>query len=250
MPCYRRRTPENVIEELKELATKHGIEFIAFLDDDFLRDEAWIERFCDLYDEAGLFLKWKAIGRVNTVTRSMLHRASKSGCVHVTYGLESGNQETLNLIRKGTTLEQARDAVKWSHEAGMIVRGYIIFGLPGETPEMAEKSLQFAIELDLDYVSFAPYHVTEGTALEEMALQEGQRIIHDNLNLQQPSYVPNTYEDVAHLNKMIRMAYRKFYFRPRYIMKALWAVKNPRIWPTLASRLWVGLQIAFLSNKE
>lgn len=249
MPCYRRRSPENVIAELRALVDEYAVGFIVFTDDDFLRDEPWITHFCDLYDREKFSFKWNAIGRVNTVTPTMLKRVAQSGCVHVTYGLETGNQETLNLIRKGTTLAQAHTGVKWAHEAGLLVRAYIIFGLPRETPEMAEKSLQFVIDLDVDYVSFAPYHVLEGTSLEKIALEEGTCVAHDNLNCQLPSYLPNTYEGVEHLNMSIRTAYRKFYLRPRYMLKALWWAKDPRLWLTYLGKIWVGLQITFLGNR-
>ncbi len=249
MPCYRRRSPDNVMAEIRELVDDYSVKFIVFTDDDFLRDESWITRFCDLYDQGKFTFKWNAIGRVNTVTPAMLQRVAKSGCVHITYGLETGNQETLNLIRKGTTLEQARDATKWAHDAGMLVRAYIIFGLPRETPEMAKKTVQFVIDLDIDYVTFSPYHVLEGTALEEIALQEGRRINHDNVNPQLPAYVPDTYEDAAQLNRVIREAYRAFYLRPRYIAKALWWARNPLLWPSYLSKIWVGLQILVVSNR-
>jgi len=249
MPCYRRRSPENVIAEIRKLVDEHGVEFIVFTDDDFLRDESWIGRFCDLYEQERFSFKWNAIGRVNTVSPNMLSRVAKSGCVHITYGLETGNQETLNLIKKGTTLAQARDAVKWAHEAGMLVRAYIIFGLPRETPEMAKKTVQFVIDLDIDYVTFAPYHVLEGTALEQIAREEGHCICHDNVSCQLPSYIPNTYEGVEQLNGVIRDAYKRFYFRPRYIAKALWWAKNPLLWPSYLSKIWVGLQITFWSNR-
>ena len=248
MPCYRRRSPENVIAELRGLVDEAGIEFVVFLDDDFTVGESWLNRFCDLYEREKFDLKWKVNGRVNTVARDILRRIAKCGCVHITYGLESGNQETLDLIRKGTTLAQARDAVKWSHEAGLLVRAYIMFGLPRETPEMAEKSLKFAIDLDLDYVTFLPYHVMRKTALEEIALQEGRSVPHDNLDLQRPSYVPNTYKDAEHLSRVIQKAYRRFYVRRRYIVRALWSVKNPKLWPIFFSRIKIGLQYLFLGK--
>jgi len=249
MPCYRRRSPENVIAEIRHLVKEEYVEFIVFTDDDFLRDESWIHRFCELYKREGFRFKWNAIGRVNTVSQDMLQKVAKVGCVHITYGLETGNQETLNLICKGTTLDQARNAVKWAHDAGMLVRGYIIFGLPRETPEMAKKTVDFVIDLDIDYVTFAPYHVLEGTALETIALQEGHCINHDNVSCQIPSYLPNTYTDSEQLKNVIHEAYTRFYFRPRYILKALWWAKNPLLWPSYISKIWVGLQITFLSNK-
>ena len=245
MPCYRRRSPENVIEELRRLVGNYGIEFVVFTDDSFLRDEPWIEHFCQLLDESDLDLKWSVIGRVNSVTPSMLRRIARSGCVHVAYGLESGNQETLDMLNKGTSLEQARDAVRWAHEAGLVVRGYIMFGLPRETLKMTRKTLRFVIDLDVDYITIAPYHILEGTPLEELALREGTVVCHDNVTVHMPSYIPDTYENGEQINRMIVKAYRRFYFRPRFIVRVLWKCRRPRMWPGLLAKVWVGLHIVF-----
>jgi hypothetical protein len=88
-----------------------------------------------------------------------------------------------------------------------------------------------------------------GTALEEIALQEGHCVEHDNLDLQMPSYIPDTYESVEQLNQAIHNAYRRYYIRPRYILRVLWSARNPKVWPALMSRVLVGLQIVFLSNR-
>jgi len=237
MPHYRRRSPENVIAELRMLVDDYKVGFIVFNDDNFLFDEPWIERFCELYRREKFTFKWHAVGRVVSVTPSMLLLVAQCGCVHVTYGFESGNQETLNLIQKGTTLEQARNAVKWAHKAGLLVRGNILFGLPRETPEMAKKTIEFVKELDIDFVGFVPYHVLENTPLEEIALKEGHCIEHDNLSLITPSYIPDTYDSAEEINRILREAFWSFYLRPRYIAKVLWWVKNPRVWPSLFTRL-------------
>ncbi|MCK5861628.1 MAG: radical SAM protein [Candidatus Hydrogenedentes bacterium] len=240
---YRRRSPENVIAELRLLTEEHAAEFVFFTDDNFFQDEIWVKHFCDLFDLAGYSFKWNAFGRVNTVTQTMLQRASRSGCVHISYGFESGNQETLNLLRKGSTLQQNRQAAQWARDAGIEVAGFMMFGVPRETPEMAEQTIRFAIELNVDYMMFAPYHVFGGTPLAEIALQEGQLMEHDNVKFMLPTYVPNTYESAEQLNKMVRKAYFRFYFRPRYVIRALWRARKPGIFVNYVNKLWIGLQI-------
>ena len=242
-PRYRRRSPENVIAELRLLVNDHDAEFVFITDDNFLRDEKWIGRFCDLYDQEGFSLKWNAFGRADTVTQAMLQRVSRSGCVHVSFGFESGSQEMLDLLRKGTRLEQSKQAARWAREAGIEVAGFMMFGLPRETPEMAEQTIRFAIELDVDYMMFAPYHVLEGTPLAELAMQEGRLMEHDNVKFLLPTYVPDTYESAEQINNMVRKAYIRFYFRPRYMARALWRARKPGVFRNYANKLWIGLQI-------
>lgn len=244
-PCFRRRSPGNVVEEIRILATEHGAKFIFFPDDNFFQNELWVERFCDLLDEIGIPLKWSAFGRVDTVTESMLHRAAQSGCIHISYGFESGNQEMLNFLSKGIRLEQSRQAVLWTKAAGIEIAGFMMLGLPRETPAMAKQTIRFAVELDTEYMKFDPYHVLEGTALAEVALQEGRLIEHDNEQFLDPSYVPNTYKDSAQINRMIRNAYWQFYFRPKYIFRALWRMRNPLLFMEYMEKLWLGLQVIF-----
>lgn len=223
---YRRRSPENVIAEIRQLVNEYGIREVIFWDDNFAVDIRWIERFCNLLDQEPYKLTWTAQGRVNTVTQAMLRRMAASGCYNIYYGFESGNQAMLNKIKKGITLEQSRRAVKWAKEAGMEIRGSFIFGLPGETPAIAEETIRFACELNIDWMIFYPYHIQPGTSLAEIAEQEG-RTFPQSLDMHMPSYVPNAYETPEQLANIIQSAYRRYYFRPRYCARALWQLRHP-----------------------
>jgi len=220
-PLYRRRSPENVIGELRQLVEDDGIRFAYLYDDNFCVNMKWISTFCDLLDREAWPLSWSAFGRANTVTPEMLGRMAASRCVHLSYGFESGNQDILDLINKGITLDQGRQAVAWTREAGIEMRGFMMLGFPLETPEMSQKTIRFALELDTELMFFHPYYVLPGTALEELALQEGRFIEHDNATLYAPSYVPNTYTSITQLQRMVHSAYRRYYLRPRYIGRAL-----------------------------
>jgi radical SAM superfamily enzyme YgiQ (UPF0313 family) len=228
---YRRRSPDNVIEELRRLVRDIGFREVIFWDDNFCVNEQWVDRFCGLLDRERLDLTWTVQGRVNTVTRTMLQRIAASGCYNIFFGFESGDQELLDLIDKGITLDQSRTAVAWANEAGLEIRGAFMFGLPTETPAMAEKTIRFACELDVDYVVFSPYHVQRGTPIEALALREGRLVEtkEETFNWNHPSYVPKAYSGPAELAEVVRSAYRRFYLRPRYIARALWRARDPVI---------------------
>jgi len=215
---YRRHSPERIIEEIELLIKTQDIKEIAFWDDNFLVNEEWINRFCDYLDREKIKMPWSAYGRVNTVSKAMLERAAKSGLWNVFYGVESGNQDLLDRIRKGITLEQIRQAVKWSNKLNIDSRGSFMLALPGETPAKALKTIKFACQVDFTYAQFLPTHPEWGTDLYDDAIRSG-RVIQMYQGRTTPTYVPDGYKDEKEISKMLHLAYRKFYFRPRYIWK-------------------------------
>ncbi|MDP2910028.1 MAG: radical SAM protein [bacterium] len=222
---YRRHSPERVVSEIKNLVENFGIKEIAFWDDNFLVNEKWVFEFCDLLDKNGLKLPWSANGRVNTVTKLMLERAKKSGLWNVFYGFETGNDDLLVRIQKGATLEQARQATKWATELGMDVRGSFMLGLPGETPEKALKTIEFAKEIDIPFAQFLLTFPEYGTALYDDALAHGQ-IFKEYKGRTTPTYVSEGYKNPEEVREMQKLAYRRFYFRPSFFWKHLKRLKS------------------------
>jgi radical SAM superfamily enzyme YgiQ (UPF0313 family) len=88
-----------------------------------------------------------------------------AGCRRIHYGIESGNQEILQRISKGIKLEQVRDAVRWAKEAGIKAKGYFMLGLPGDTEETMQQTIDLAVELDLDEAMFSLTTPFPGTRL-------------------------------------------------------------------------------------
>ena len=213
---YRRHSPARVIEEIRTLVANFGVKEITFWDDNFLVNEAWVNEFCDLLDRAGFKIPWSACGRVNTVTQSMLARAKKSGLWCVFYGFETGNEDLLLRIKKGATLDQARQAVKWTKDLEVDIRGSFMLALPGETPAKARKTIEFACELDITFVQFVLTFPEWGTELYEDAVKSG-RLVPSYQGRTAVSYIPQGYKDADEVRKMQQEAYRSFYFRPAFI---------------------------------
>ncbi len=223
---YRRRSPENVIEEITALVDQMGVREIVFWDDNFCVNPKWIKRFCGLLDQSGLKLSWSAAGRVNTVSESMLKRMAASGCYNIYFGFESGVQETLDFVQKGITLEQSRLAVRWAKKAGMEIRGSIILGMPGDTPEKAEETIRFACELNVDWMIFYPYTMQPGTYLGDIAPEYGI-VLEQQADMSVPSYVPKDYASADQIAQLLKKANWRYYARPRYFARTLWRIKNP-----------------------
>jgi len=225
---YRRHTPQRIIKEIKNLVNNYGVREIAFWDDNFLVNQDWVFEFCNLLDQSGLKLPWSAYGRVNTVTKSMLERAKKSGLWCVFYGYETGNQDLLERIGKGATLDQARQATKWALDLGLDVRGSFMLALPGETPAKAQKTIDFAKELKIPFAQFLLTYPEWGTELYDDALKSGQ-LIPDYQGRTKVAFIPEGYRNAEEVRKMQQRAYRQFYFNPRFIWMHLKRLRKPSV---------------------
>ena len=222
---YRRHSPKRVVDDIKTLVYKFGINEIAFWDDNFLVNQNWIFEFCDLLDKEKLKIPWSAYGRVNTVTKPMLERAKIAGLWCVFYGFETGNEDLLKRINKGITLEQSRQAAKWANELGLDVRGSFMLALPGETPAKALKTIEFAKELDIPFAQFLLTYPEWGTELYNDAISSG-KIVPAYLGRTNVAYIPEGYKDASEVRKMQKKAYQSFYFNPRFIWKHLKRLKS------------------------
>ncbi len=222
---YRRHSPERIVKEIKFLVNKLRVQEIAFWDDNFLISEDWIFKFCDLLDKEKLKIYWSVIARVDTISKEMLKRAVKSGLWNIFFGIETGNQDLLDRIKKNITLDQVRQAIRWSNELEIDTRGSFMLALPGETPEKAMKTIKFACDIDVTYAQFLPTHPDWGTELYEDAIASG-RVVPLYQGRTSITYIPDGYKNAEEVRKMQKKAYRKFYFRPSYILKHLKRLKD------------------------
>ena len=230
---YRRRSVKNVIRELEFLYKELSYKRIAFFDVDFPHNEEWIIEFCDTILQKELFFEWGCNARVDTVTEKIIKRMSEAGCRMIRYGIESGNQSSLNYIKKGIVIEQVKDAIKLTKKFGIKTLGYFILALPKETPEMGKQTVRFAIDLDLDIAQFVPLRPLLKTEIYDLCGKEGE--ILDNVNLNKSydlsitspilipriSFIPKAYKNKEEVVKILKFAYIKFYLRFHYIWKLL-----------------------------
>lgn len=128
-------------------------------------------------------------------------------------------------MKKGTTVEQNRQAAEWTAEAGIGIRASFILGLPGETPELGQETIDFALSLPgLDALTFSFATPHPGTDLfdevrDQITLDE-EEYIHELSRYTQweLTYVAPGYKNQEHkLYEMRQQAYRKFYFNPKFI---------------------------------
>jgi len=225
---YRTRSPEHVVKEIKLLKKQYGIREIRFMDDVLTLNRKWIEKLCNLMIKEKLNISWNCLTRVDLVDKSILKLMKKAGCWNIFYGIESNNPKILGIIKKDITIKQIRDAVKWTKEVGIEIRASFMIGLPGETPEIAKNLVRFAIELDPDYAQFHTTMILPDTGMNQILEKYGT--VKEWVQLYQgipgAVFLPKAYKNVDELFKMRQYAFRKFYLRPRFIIKKIFDIKS------------------------
>ena len=223
----RARSPERVVEDIKNVKSKYNIKEISFWDDTMTVNRKWLKRFCNCIIENKVNVTWTCYSRVDTVDFEILKLMKKAGCWNIFYGYESGNQQLLDNINKGITLEQIRNVNKWTKDAGIEVRASFMIALPGETPELAKRTIDFAIELEPEYAQFSITTPYPGTKLFETAKQSGRlREDFSKYNMWEVVYVPYGYKNEEEILAISKLAMRRFYFRFRFIFGKIMRIRS------------------------
>jgi radical SAM superfamily enzyme YgiQ (UPF0313 family) len=134
-------------------------------------DRERVYRICESIKKRKLKISWEGWTHANTVDKDILKAMKDAGLVRLSFGVESGNEEILRSLRKGTTLAQIRKVYEWSKESGLETRGSVIFGLPGETRKTVRETLDFVKSIKgLDQVYFNIAMPYPGTEMRRQAL--------------------------------------------------------------------------------
>ncbi|OGF26962.1 hypothetical protein A2331_02590 [Candidatus Falkowbacteria bacterium RIFOXYB2_FULL_34_18] len=225
-PTFRAKSPERVVAEfirLKDL----GFKELHLADDNFTFDIKRAKRICDLLIEKKVNIIWGAMNgiRVDKADLELLKKMKQAGCYRIHLGIESGNQKILNGIKKGTTIEQIVRTVKYAKEAGLEIGGYFMIGLPGETEETMQDTINLAkfLKLDLNKISITiPLPSTELFK----KLDEKKLIKTYDWDAFKIYSLPSRIYDHENLpwetiEKYSKKFYRTVYLNPRFILKRI-----------------------------
>jgi anaerobic magnesium-protoporphyrin IX monomethyl ester cyclase len=248
LPGIRYRSPQNVMKEINLLVKDYGAREIRFIDDNFAGDYKWTEEMCKLIKESKLKFTWHASVRADAVDYPLLKKMRNAGCWELLIGIESGVQKNLDMMAKNVTVEQNRKTVLAAKKAGIKVYTPFIFGIPGETFEDGLKTIEFAVEIDPHYVNFhtiAPY---PGAELYDNVEKYGT-IVGDKseFNFEMAAFVPYsmTREEIY---KLREISFRRFYNRPKYILRRILGVRSRHDLRTLYTGAMSFLYLIFKKN--
>ncbi|MEW6530024.1 MAG: radical SAM protein [Thermodesulfobacteriota bacterium] len=222
----RAKSPTRTVDEI-EWMLGLGFREIQIIDDNFTANKDRAYAVCEEILRRGLKFPWYPRGgiRVDRIDLELLRIMRRAGCYRIPFGVESGSQRVLDEIRKGITLEQVERAVSFAKQAGMETECYFILGLPTETEEDLTKTVDFAIKLDPDYAKFPFMVPLPGTPVFDRMMERGQI---RTFEWEKYTFATPPEELAEHdvlswevIKRYEALAYRKFYFRPRYIMRTL-----------------------------
>jgi radical SAM superfamily enzyme YgiQ (UPF0313 family) len=234
----RMRSAVNVADEIEYLIKKYKVKEIKFYDDDFTLNMKRAEEICDEILKRKIKIPWSCATRVDLVNEKLLKKMKKAGCWLISYGVESASQDLLNTINKGITIAQIEQTFKWTRAANIKTLAYFMIGLPGETRKTIEESIKFAKRINPDFVNWSLTTIFPATPLEKIAKERAKnkgKIVpytseaHDIYRLnwdKEPLFMYEENIPIKDLKKYIVKAYKKFYFRPRYIVSQLSQIKS------------------------
>lgn len=231
--CVRMRSPQNVMDELTECYEKHGIRNFFFKADTFTINPAWVKEMCERIINSPLHGKiaFTANSRVNPLSKETLQLMKDAGCFMVAFGFESGSDEMLKTLRKGTTVEMNLRAAKWCHEVGLPFWGFYVIGFPWENKEHILATKKLILQSDPDFIEVKMALPFYGTPLYDAAKEFG-------LLAESPlgsdffhSAMSGTkYLTQAQVEKLRRNILLSFYLRPKYVFRKLGeSIKTPRV---------------------
>jgi magnesium-protoporphyrin IX monomethyl ester (oxidative) cyclase len=210
----RFRSPENVIQEIKYLVDSFGVKEIHFEDDNLTLNRKHVENICNLLIENNLKISWACPNgiRADKVDESLIKLMKKSGCYYFAYGIESANQQILENIKKMETIEQIAISIEIAHKVGISCQGFFIFGLPGETRETIEKTINFAKRSKLSRAQFLILDVLPGSELWD-TLKGKFTPNWKKDSYKEPEWLPESLSKKEIMEAQVK-AFRQFYFRP------------------------------------
>lgn len=216
---FRIHSPAYIISMIRELQRTYGINDIYIMDDMFTAEREFVLDFCRELKASGLDITWSCQARTDSVDPELLQAMKGAGCWQVGFGLESGSQKVLELINKGSTVEQNAQALAWCREVGLEVKGLFMIGSFGETKEDVELTIEFIRNnylTDLHVTFFTPMPGTGSWKMwpdwGDFDPEEAEGCLH------RPSFIGHgwTEEELVAFQKR---CYRVFYLRPTVVWR-------------------------------
>lgn len=215
---------QRIFKEMKKCVDEFKIREIWFKDDTYTARRKVVLELCNLIKNEKVKVRWTIFSRVDTVDEEMVKALKDAGCYKIDFGVESGDQRILDLMKKGITIEQVCKAFKICRNAGVQTHAFFMIGYPRETRETIEKSIRFAQEI-ADWTSFNAVTIIPGTELYDLAVRENYFIpkyVNGFLGQSEMENFCNSKElSTQEILRLTSLAYKKFYLRPGHILRLL-----------------------------
>ena len=227
---FRAHSVERVLDEIELLIKNFGIKDIQIFDDTFSMNKERAKGICTGIINRKLDIIWNCMTRIDTVDHDLLKLMRKAGCYGIGYGVESGSERILKLIKKKISKDMVRKVFRWTRNEGIEIRAFFMIGFPTETKEDILKTISFAKEINPDIAQFLVTTPYPGTELWHLCKKYGEINVGDWSDFTMYSsdsapFVPFSLEK-GELEYLYSKAMKNFYLRPEYILKQLLAIRS------------------------
>jgi len=231
----RMHSVESVVALCRELVDR-GTRHIMFLDDLFTVRKDRVIDICNAFIAEGFDFSWSCNSHPNLLDLDTMRLMKRAGCWQVAYGIESGSQRILNVVKHEVKLPKMRETLRMTRQAGIRARGFMMLGHPTEGIDSLRETEKFlrTVELDLCQITkFTPYPGTPSYA----TVREAGRFVEDweKMNAMNFVFVPNGIDERT-LEHYFDRCYRAFYTRGD-VLSGLWRMllREPRFAARMAS---------------
>ena len=247
----RKRSITNLVDECEFMWERYGMKQMAYVDPIFPISRKEAIAFRDEVCKRGLqkHQVWTTETRVDLMDKETIEAMYESGCRRVMFGFETGDQETLNAIRKDFELAQAYQAVRLCKEAGMQVIGFFIIGSPGETDRSINMTIDFSCDLGIEFAKYTCFVPYPGTPIYYDFLKDGTLKEPECYDFARYTSYPTEDNPAIYvtpalsqddLMRLQKKAFRKFYLRPKMIYKHLVDIRALNV-----NDMYNGLRLVF-----
>ncbi len=216
--AVRRKNVAQVVEEIQRARRETGFRCAYFIDLEFTFDRQPVVELCEQMMRRDLVFPWACQTRFDQVDEPLLRLMSRAGCRLIHFGVETGALRQVRRLRKGLDLATIRAQHAMVKRCGIDTALFLLFGHPGETSAEQRQTIDFAIDLDPTYASFHVASPYPGTEFHRQVGGEGRPF---------PSHDAASHA-LDDLEAMRRSALRRFYLRPRNIVRQLHPTRLPR----------------------
>jgi len=217
---HRTMSPERVVREIEYLVRDRGVKEIRIDDDTFNIDTPRAIEICRRIIDRKIKVRFSVQARPSLMTDELARWLKKAGCRMVLYGVESGNDDILQKMRKRTTKDDIRRGVRIARRHGIDVLNCVMLGFYWDTPATVEETMKFAFELNAEFTQVSTPTPLPGTDYYRLLDANGcfltkewhrhDSVHHSAVNL------PNLTNE--QLNHYLGTFYRRYYRRPRYLV--------------------------------
>ncbi|WP_436515146.1 B12-binding domain-containing radical SAM protein [Ekhidna sp. To15] len=230
---YRRRSPEKVVEELTLLQERYKPDTFWFVDDVFTVSHKWLDAFVEELQSKSLEIKFECISRADRMNKDVIAKLKQAGCFRVWIGAESGSQKIIDKMDRRVKVEDVREMIIATRDAGIEAGTFIMLGYPGETQEDIEETLHHLKVSNPDYYTITLAYPIKGTDLYTEI---------ENDIVSQPPWAASTDRDIR-----FKRSYSDSYYKQanRYVMSS---VAFHKLKVNANALNWLGLKLFLKST--